>query len=89
MWTTKHARTIQKLKEAFISALVQHIPDSKKPYIMKTDASDYTLGAVLIQKDDKKKKHSVIFWSRKMIPAEQNYDIHDKELLAIVIALKE
>jgi hypothetical protein len=80
---------MQKLKEAFISVPVQYMLDLKKPYIMETDTSDYVLGAVLIQKDDKEKKYPVIFWSRKIIPAEQNYNIHDKELLAIIIILKE
>ncbi|MBW0573777.1 hypothetical protein O181_113492 [Austropuccinia psidii MF-1] len=54
---------------------------------LKTDASDYALGAVLSQVSDSG-KHPIAFDSRKLIPAELNYKIHDKELLGIVWALK-
>ncbi|MBW0497569.1 hypothetical protein O181_037284 [Austropuccinia psidii MF-1] len=54
---------------------------------LKTDASNYALGAVLIQVCDSG-KHPIAFDSRKLIPAELNYEIHDKELLGIVCALK-
>ncbi|MBW0565469.1 hypothetical protein O181_105184, partial [Austropuccinia psidii MF-1] len=54
---------------------------------LKTDASNYALGAVLSQESDSG-KHPIAFKSRKYIPAELNYDIHDKELLGIVWALK-
>ncbi|MBW0556402.1 hypothetical protein O181_096117 [Austropuccinia psidii MF-1] len=51
------------------------------------DASNYTLGAVLSQISDSG-KHPIAFNSRKLIPEELNYPIHDKELLGIVCALK-
>ena len=53
---------------------------------IETDASDRAIGACLTQ-DHEGKRHPVAYYSRKMTPAEQNYDIHDKELLAIVVAL--
>ncbi|MBW0580226.1 hypothetical protein O181_119941, partial [Austropuccinia psidii MF-1] len=52
-----------------------------------TDASDYALGAVLSQVSDSG-KHPIAFDSHKLLPAELNYEIHDKELLGIVWALK-
>ncbi|MBW0584974.1 hypothetical protein O181_124689 [Austropuccinia psidii MF-1] len=57
------------------------------PTIVETDASDYALVAVLSQISDSG-KHPISFNSRKLIPAELNYEIHDKELLGIVWALK-
>ncbi|MBW0577778.1 hypothetical protein O181_117493, partial [Austropuccinia psidii MF-1] len=54
---------------------------------LKTNASNYSLGAVLSQVADSG-KHAIAFNSRKLIPAELNYKIHDKELLGIVWALK-
>ncbi|MBW0540199.1 hypothetical protein O181_079914 [Austropuccinia psidii MF-1] len=54
---------------------------------LKTDASNYALGAVLSQVSDSG-KHPIPFDSRKPIPAELNYEINDKELLGIVWALK-
>ncbi|MBW0516345.1 hypothetical protein O181_056060 [Austropuccinia psidii MF-1] len=57
------------------------------PTIVETDASDYASGAVLSQVSDSG-KHPIAFYSHKSIPAELNYEIHDKELLGIVWALK-
>ncbi|MBW0556939.1 hypothetical protein O181_096654, partial [Austropuccinia psidii MF-1] len=57
------------------------------PTIVETDASNYALGAILSQVSDSG-KHPIAFDSRKRIPAELNYEIHEKELLGIVWALK-
>ncbi|MBW0504884.1 hypothetical protein O181_044599 [Austropuccinia psidii MF-1] len=54
---------------------------------LKTNASDYALGAVLSQVSDSG-KNPIAFDSRKLIPEELNYGIHEKELLRIVWALK-
>ena len=56
--------------------------------MVETDASDYALGCILSQFPGKR-LHPVAFHSRKLSPAERNYDIHDKELLAIVVAFME
>ncbi|MBW0572779.1 hypothetical protein O181_112494 [Austropuccinia psidii MF-1] len=55
------------------------------PTIVETDASNYALGAILSQVSDSG-KHPIEFNSRKLISAEINYEIHDKELLGIVWA---
>ncbi|MBW0518225.1 hypothetical protein O181_057940 [Austropuccinia psidii MF-1] len=54
---------------------------------LKTDSSDYALGAVLTQVSDSG-EHPIAFNSGKPTPAELNYEIHDKELLGIVWAHK-
>ncbi|MBW0544584.1 hypothetical protein O181_084299 [Austropuccinia psidii MF-1] len=54
---------------------------------LKTDASNYALRAVLSQVSDSG-KHPIAFDGRKLPPAELNYEIHYKELLGIVWALK-
>ncbi|MBW0474576.1 hypothetical protein O181_014291, partial [Austropuccinia psidii MF-1] len=74
-------------KEAFtIAPILSHF-DPSLPTIVETDVSDYALGAVLSHISDSG-KHPIAFNSRKLIPAELNYEIHDKELLGIVWALK-
>ena len=64
------------------------IPIDNAPYCLKTDALDYTLGAVLSQKQDNK-WHPVAFLSKSLNEAERNYEIYDKEMLAIMVALDE
>ncbi|MBW0581234.1 hypothetical protein O181_120949, partial [Austropuccinia psidii MF-1] len=75
------------LKEAFTTAPILSHFNPSLPTIVETDASDYALGAVLRQVNDSG-KHPIAFDSRKPLPDELNYDIHDKELLGIVWALK-
>ena len=54
---------------------------------IETDASDLIIGACLYQQKDGK-QYPVVYYLRKMSPAEQNYNIHDKELLAVVYSLQ-
>ncbi|MBW0529377.1 hypothetical protein O181_069092 [Austropuccinia psidii MF-1] len=77
----------QSLKEAFTTAPILSHFNPSLPTIVETDASHYALGAVLSQVNDSG-KHPIAFDSRKLLPAELNYEIHDKELLGIVWALK-
>ncbi len=60
---------------------------ANEPAHIETDASDLAIGACLCQQRDDK-WHPIAYYSRKMSAAEQNYDIHDKELLAVVYALQ-
>ena len=62
--------------------------DPTKPVINETDASDFASGAVLSQRDNDNRLYPLVFHSWKFQPAEVNYDIHDKELLAIVDVFK-
>ncbi|MBW0516926.1 hypothetical protein O181_056641 [Austropuccinia psidii MF-1] len=55
--------------------------------IVETNATNYALAAVLSQVSNSE-KHPIAFDSHKLIPAELSYEIHDKELLGIVWALK-
>ena len=63
--------------------------DLEHETILETDVSDYAVGAYLTQKGDDGKMWTVVFYSRKMTGPKLNYDIHDKELLVVVEALRE
>ena len=56
---------------------------------METDASDFAIGACLRTIDERKNYKPIAYYSRKLSPAELNYDVHDKELLAIVVAFEQ
>ncbi|MBW0461760.1 hypothetical protein O181_001475 [Austropuccinia psidii MF-1] len=77
----------QILKEALTTSPILSHFNPSLPTIVETDASDYAWGAVLGQVNVTG-KHPITFDSRKLLPAELNYEIHDKELLGIVLALK-
>jgi hypothetical protein len=78
----------QTLKDAVKIAPVLQLADSSKPYIAMCDASEIGIGAVLEQESEHG-PHPVAFASRKLSSAEKNYPVHERELLAIVYALKE
>jgi len=68
--------------------ILQHF-DPERPVTIETDASDYAIGAICSQPDEKGILHPVAYYSRKLKDPERSYDIHDKELLAIVDALQK
>jgi hypothetical protein len=78
----------QTLKDAFTTApvLSHHQPGIQ--CVLETDASDYAIGAVVSQRQGKH-LHPIVFFSRKLTPVELNYEIHDKELLAVVDGFKQ
>ena len=53
------------------------------------DASKYATGAVLTQLDSNGNRHPISFISKTFSPTERNYEIYDRELLAIICALNE
>ena len=88
-WTKEQDDTFIKLKEIFLSALVIQIPNISKPFHVMTDASLTALGGVLMQTNANGDLHPYAYYSQKFSSAEHNYDIYDKELLAVLHALKE
>ncbi|MBW0493831.1 hypothetical protein O181_033546 [Austropuccinia psidii MF-1] len=77
----------QILKEAFTTSPILSHFNPSLPTIVETGAYDYALGAVLSQVNDSG-KHPIAFESHRLLPAELNHEIHYKELLGIVLALK-
>jgi hypothetical protein len=87
-WNLEAEKAFQELKTSFSTEPILVIFDPKKPVTVETDASDKAIGACLSQPDDKAKLRPVAYLSRKMALAELNYEVHDKELLAIVEAFR-
>jgi hypothetical protein len=86
-WGPVQQRAFDTLIKACSKDPVLKIFDPALDSRIESDASDLAIGACLAQQYDKH-WHPVAYFSRKMTPAEQNYDIHDKELLAIVASMK-
>jgi hypothetical protein len=86
-WNNDCNQAYTLLKEKLIAGPVLINPDFSKEFILSTDASNYALGAVLGQLDDKGIEHPIRFWSQTLSKTEQNYGITQKEALAIVRAV--
>jgi RNase H-like domain found in reverse transcriptase len=81
-------KSFEFLKKAFTSAPILSHWVPGQPLVMETDASDYALGAILSTFDASGELHPVVFHSRTISGAKLNYDVHDKELLAIFEVFK-
>ncbi len=89
-WSPAAEEAFEKLKEAFTWVPILIHPDPERPLIVEVDASTTGVGAILSQEQGNPAKlHPCAFFSRKLSPAERNYDIGNRELLAIKLALEE
>jgi reverse transcriptase-like protein/integrase-like protein/chromodomain-containing protein len=88
-WGEKEEKAFNDIKDQFKENRILILFDYEKQIWVFTDASDYAIGAVIVQLDDQGRKRPVLFYSRKLLPAERNYSTPDKELLAIVQTLKK
>ena len=70
-------------------ALILAIFDPEREAILETDALNYAIGVYLTQKGNDGKIRTVAFYAYKIMGPELNYDIYNKELLAVVEALRE
>jgi len=83
-WGPDHMKAFETLKTAFTQApiLAHFNPDN--PIVVETDGSDYAIAMIISQiSPDNGNIHPISFYSCSMQPVELNYEIYDKELLAI------
>ena len=87
-WNKEAQMGFEQLKTAFTTAPILMHFNPEQLTILEADTSTHALGAVISQLDPEGKMHPIAFHSRKFNPAELNYDIYDKEMLAIVDSLE-
>lgn len=87
-WTEAQQASYENLKQALITTPVLKQNDPSKPYILRTDASKYALGAVLLQGAGAE-EHPIEYASRMMTSAEMNYTATEREALAVVWSLNK
>ncbi|KAI2659925.1 Transposon Tf2-9 polyprotein [Labeo rohita] len=89
-WSDAAEAAFANLKRRFVSAPILVTPDPSRQFVVEVDASEVGVGAVLSQRspsDDK--MHPCAFFSHRLSSAESNYDIGNRELLAVKLALEE
>ena len=82
-WNTAHSKAFHELKEKLSMPPILSYPNKKDKFVLYTDASDYAIGSVLCQSQNKEEK-VIAYASRKLTKSEINYSVTKKELLAII-----
>ncbi|KAJ4972425.1 hypothetical protein NE237_005524 [Protea cynaroides] len=82
-WSDACQNAFEELKEAVTEDPVLALPDYGKTFEVHTDASDFAIGGVLMQKG-----HSIAYESRKLNETERRYTVHDKEMTAVIHCLR-
>ncbi|KAK1784150.1 hypothetical protein P4O66_003995 [Electrophorus voltai] len=89
-WNSEAERAFEELKTAFSTAPVLQQPDPKRPFVVEVDALDVGVGAALSQHKGKLGQlKPIAYFLKKLSPAEKNYGVGHRELLAIKLALEE
>ena len=87
LWGAPQKQAFDTLKEKFTSYPVLRNPDYHKRFILDTDVSNHAVGASISQ-DFSDGRHPIAYFSKSLMPLEQNYNIYDRELLSIIYAVK-
>lgn len=85
-WKSPQQNAFDTLKALLTSAPILRQADGSKEFIIKSDASSYAIGAVLVQGEGLE-EHPVEYASRLLLPAERNYSTTEREALAVVWAV--
>uniref|UniRef100_A0AAQ4R0Q4 Gypsy retrotransposon integrase-like protein 1 n=1 Tax=Gasterosteus aculeatus aculeatus TaxID=481459 RepID=A0AAQ4R0Q4_GASAC len=89
-WSADADAAFRELKRRFTTAPILTLPDPARQFVVEVDASSEGIGAILSQRaEGDHKLHPCAFLSRRLTPAERNYDVGDRELLAVKAALEE
>ena len=84
-WGDAEEKALQMLKDLITLAPILTFLDDSQMYRVEADASDFTTGATISQQSPEDGTwHPIAFFSKSLSPVEQNYEIHDKEMLAII-----
>src|SRR6202012_2590206 len=87
-WTEEEQAAMDDLINTIKSEPVLAHPQLDQPFELEVAALGYAIGAVLMQRQEDKKRHPVAFFLKTPNAAKRNYDIYDLELLAIVRSLE-
>ena len=88
VWNDESNRAFEGMKQALLSAVGLHLVDPDRGFVLRTDASDYAVGAVLEQVLDDGRHVPVAFWSRVLAEGQRRtWTLREKEAYAIVMAL--
>jgi transposase InsO family protein len=86
-WGPQQQAAFEALKHSLTSAPLLRHADPSKPFVLRTDASDFAVGSVLMQ-EHAAQLHPVAYYSRKLSPSEAKYGAYAREMLAVIDSLR-
>ncbi len=87
-WTPGAQEAMDKIKKALLEQAVLYYPRLDREFTLNTDASKHSISSILSQKDDEGVLRPVAFFSMKLSPAQQVWDINSKEAFALVMSIR-
>uniref|UniRef100_A0A0K0EG40 RT_RNaseH_2 domain-containing protein n=1 Tax=Strongyloides stercoralis TaxID=6248 RepID=A0A0K0EG40_STRER len=88
-WGPEQDKAFEILKKRLTNAPILAQPDLGRSFVIHTDASDYAIGAVLLQEDQEKRLRVIAYASRTLRNVEKRWQITEKEALALVFAVRK
>jgi RNase H-like domain found in reverse transcriptase/Reverse transcriptase (RNA-dependent DNA polymerase) len=89
IWSEECQESFDQLKKQFTEEPVLIMPDHSKPFQIQVNSSLFAMGGILTQINTNGDRHPCTYLSKSLMKEQRNYDTGDRELLAIVQALKE
>lgn len=89
LWTSEAQVAFTKIKHLLTTAPVLTNPDFSKKFFLHCDASDYGIGAVLVQLDAQGEEKPIAYMSKKLNAAQRNYSVTERECLAALEAIRK
>ena len=83
IWEEEHQTAFEVLKRHMVSFPILRLPGLNRLFILRTDASNIGIGAVLLQEVEER-KFPVAYVSKKLLPRETRYSVIERECLTLV-----
>ena len=87
-WAAEQQESFDQLRNALMNAPLLAKWDPTLPTMVETDSSGYVVGAALTQRQKNGLTRPIAYFSRKLTPSEANWPIHDKEMWAVIAAIR-
>ena len=89
VWSSDAKKAFVDLKEVLASDAILTIADHSKPFVLFVDASNVAVSAVLVQRNELDLFMPIAYMSKKLTKCQRNYSVVEKELLAILLAVRQ